>query len=165
MQHRKVKNPQAFTLSVDLFGPMPASEKGRDEQSISGNPHLRFGLVGVFRLPKQWCRRRLSLREPGPDDQEELAALGEEYEPSEPGEVLSDEMIEKIRSGYDADGIESLPLADYEDDTREAEPVGDLKPQQGESPSEGPGKDELQDTVKDLMSGVELATLPLEDMF
>ena len=49
VQHRKVKNPHAYTLSVDLFGPMPAPEKGRDEQSVSGNPHLRFGLVGVFR--------------------------------------------------------------------------------------------------------------------
>ena len=52
VQHRKVKNPKAFTLSVDLFGPMTPLEKGRDEQSVSGNPHLRFGLIGVFRMPK-----------------------------------------------------------------------------------------------------------------
>ena len=38
MQHRKIKNPQAYTLSVDLFGPMPPVEKGRDEQSVSGKP-------------------------------------------------------------------------------------------------------------------------------
>ena len=52
VQHRRVKNPQAYTLSVDLFGPMTGPEKGRDEQSVSGNPHLKFGLVGAFRLPR-----------------------------------------------------------------------------------------------------------------
>ena len=34
VQHRRIKNPQAYTLSVDLFGPMSGAEKGRDEQSV-----------------------------------------------------------------------------------------------------------------------------------
>ncbi|CAE7260714.1 GIP [Symbiodinium necroappetens] len=31
---------------------MGSREKGRDEESVSANPHIRYGLVGAFRVPK-----------------------------------------------------------------------------------------------------------------
>ena len=36
IQHRRVAYPQAFALSIDLFGPVPKHEHGRDETCISG---------------------------------------------------------------------------------------------------------------------------------
>ena len=52
IQHRSIKNKAMFTLSIDLFGPLGSSEKGRDEESVSANPHIRYGLVGAFRVPR-----------------------------------------------------------------------------------------------------------------
>ena len=52
MQHRRVKHPTSYTLSVDLFGPLQPHERGQDEESVSANPHIKYGLVGAFRLPK-----------------------------------------------------------------------------------------------------------------
>ena len=51
-QHRRVKHPTSYSLSVDLFGPLQTHERGRDEESVSGIPHLKYGLVGAFRIPK-----------------------------------------------------------------------------------------------------------------
>ena len=52
IQHRSIKDKAMFTLSIDLFGPMSSSEKGRDEESVSANPHIKYGLVGAFRVPR-----------------------------------------------------------------------------------------------------------------
>ena len=98
VQHRRIKNPQAFTLSVDLFGPMPSPEKGRDEQSVSGNPHLRFGLVGVYRMPKSMISQRLtdSTKEgmlDVDDPFKELPGAPSEYEPTEPGEPVEPDTL------------------------------------------------------------------------
>ena len=155
MQHRKVKNPQAYTLSVDLFGPMPATEKGRDEQSVSGNPHLRFGLVGVFRLPKSAVIPIQDEKHPSAND-EAKDGEGTEYEPSEPGEVLSDEMIELIRNG--SDGVEvseqiPVPLS------LEGEPASIVRDEEEPTDSKGFEDQELESVVRDLKSGVELLTL------
>ena len=93
VQHRRVKNPQAFTLSVDLFGPVPPTERGRDEQSVSGNPHLKFGLIGVYRMPKSMIAT-IKFSPPSRASEEEtqqanpfdeLPGAPEEYVPSEPG--------------------------------------------------------------------------------
>ena len=161
VQHRKVKHPQAYTLSVDLFGPMPAAEKGRDEQSISGNPHLRFGLVGVFRLPKSTVSPvvkpdQIPLPEGTPLEQTGQEAVEDEYEPSEPGEVLSEEMLELIRSvpgyegGVDVEQNVQAVEADVDQD-------GDITGEHAEGA--WIDKEELEGVVKDLKSGVELVTL------
>eukprot|EP00439_Symbiodinium_sp_Y106_P029796 s3022_g3.t1 len=97
IQHRRAKNPQAYTLSVDLFGPMTGPEKGRDEQSVSANPHLKFGLVGAFRFPKSAITLvSPPTEEPGSKVAEEgqtffpLEGELEDYEPSIPEDVGSD---------------------------------------------------------------------------
>ena len=43
--HRRVKYPRSFALSVDLFGPAPVPEAGRDETCVTGKNVLRYGLV------------------------------------------------------------------------------------------------------------------------
>ena len=85
MQHRRVKHPTSYTLSVDLFGPLQIHERGRDEESVSANPHIKYGLVGAFRLPR--CVVNVST--PGVS-QETTAEAGyddhlSDYEPSELG--------------------------------------------------------------------------------
>ena len=52
IQHRRVRFPQSYTLSIDLFGPLAPKEQGRAEASVSGNPHVKYGLVGAFRVPR-----------------------------------------------------------------------------------------------------------------
>ena len=89
VQHRGVKHKAMFTLSIDLFGPMAKHEKGQDEESVSANPHIRYGLVGAFRVP----RSALEGIPKGQKDQEEAGPEGvgalpddidlEEYVPSE----------------------------------------------------------------------------------
>ena len=162
MQHRKVKNPQAYTLSVDLFGPMPGPEKGRDEQSISGNPHLRFGLIGVFRLPRSAVDTRV--KEDLPKDKSSTGEIvelpriqdefHEEYEPSEPGEFLSEEMIDVIRQGpgYVPQSGIRRDGSDVEMELQQEAPDDDASPTNLEG-------DKLEDKVRDLKSGVELITL------
>ena len=44
IQHRKIRHKTSFSLSVDLFGPMNKHERGRDEESVSANPHVKYGL-------------------------------------------------------------------------------------------------------------------------
>ena len=118
VQHRRIRNPQAFSLSVDLFGPMSGAERGRDEQSVSGNPHLKFGLVGVFRLPKT----AVELHSPpshtptkdytagdegNPAD--DVAADDElaEYEPSLPGD-FDDDLFAELRNIPLTDDVQIL---------------------------------------------------------
>ena len=47
-----MKHPKSYALSVDLFGPVPAGEAGRDESCVTGKCVHRYGLIGAFRLPK-----------------------------------------------------------------------------------------------------------------
>ena len=51
-QHRRIPHPQSYTLSIDLFGPVPPGEHGRDETSVSGKTNLKYGLVAAFRVPR-----------------------------------------------------------------------------------------------------------------
>ena len=46
--HHKVRHPKSFALSVDLFGPVPPAEAGRDESCVTGKCALRYGLVGCL---------------------------------------------------------------------------------------------------------------------
>ncbi|CAE7779988.1 GIP [Symbiodinium sp. CCMP2592] len=50
--HSRIKYPRMYTLSIDLFGPVPIDEAGRDETCVTGKCTLRYGLVGAFRLPR-----------------------------------------------------------------------------------------------------------------
>eukprot|EP00439_Symbiodinium_sp_Y106_P014295 s7848_g2.t1 len=86
MQHRRVKDPTSYTLSVDLFGPLQLHERGRDEESVSGNPHIKYGLVGAFRVPKSAVVSGQGTNgTSGPRTQEDDDHLSD-YEPSEPEE-------------------------------------------------------------------------------
>ena len=86
MQHRRVKNPTSYTLSVDLFGPLQPHERGRDEESVSGNPHIKYGLVGAFRVPKSAAAPgEGTIDNSAPRTLEDDDHLSD-YEPSEPGE-------------------------------------------------------------------------------
>ena len=160
VQHRRIKNPQPFTLSVDLFGPMTGEERGRDEQSVSGNPHLKYGLVAVYRLPKS-CIKPID-KPPGPDEQSgdtlglqstaqpdgELDELAE-YEPSLPAEGPEGDM----RFPELDDPLESLDHAERALDASAA--ASDAA-----APEESwICDDELDEQLKDLTSGVELLTL------
>ena len=40
--HKRVKYPRSFALSVDLFGPVPVSEAGRDETCVTRKNVLRY---------------------------------------------------------------------------------------------------------------------------
>ena len=59
--HRRIKYPRSFALSVDLFGPVPAAEAGRDEGCITGKNLLRYALVGAFRVPRSLVQPEGSL--------------------------------------------------------------------------------------------------------
>ena len=96
-----MKFPQSYTLSIDLFGPLSPKEQGRSEGSVSGIPHVKYGLVGAFRVPRSALPSRTSkVNQDGVSDlfglgpsvspQEELA----EYEPSLPDLEPLDEFPE-----------------------------------------------------------------------
>ena len=93
MQHRRVRHPTSYTLSVDLFGPLQPHERGRDEESVSGNPHLKYGLVGAFRLPRCVVDAHPALEDQDgcllPDPSDHLS----DYEPSEPGDPLQQPLL------------------------------------------------------------------------
>ncbi|CAE7775417.1 RE1 [Symbiodinium sp. CCMP2592] len=174
MQHRRVKNPQAFSLSVDLFGPMSGAEKGRDEQSVSANPHLRYGLVGVFRFPKSTLDKRVEPPKPreAPAQPEPSASLPlpedamcDEYEPSLPGELGEDPALEP---GLDLEEVEELGITEdvHKVDAVELVPENASSPSgsnevplQGDQEEEWLGDVELEDHLRDLTSGVELLSL------
>ena len=165
IQHRRVKHPQAYTLSVDLFGPMSGDEKGRDEQSVSANPHLRFGLVGAFRFPKSILSRQppppplnpeveIISDEPAPipDMQADL----EEYEPSIPGSDENRDGLFPELFGPEAPEYEfAMPVegAIQHDDQGAA---GACDPAKVSEWLEGV---DFEGQLKDLTSGVELVTL------
>ena len=165
VQHRKVKNPQAFTLSVDLFGPMPSSEKGRDEQSVSGNPHLRFGLVGVFRMPKSMITAKFPNPKPNPDEEDRIGhplhdLLGalDEYEPTDPGLDLAELSVDELEGlfGELEPRVEAKALdvpftmpCDMPEDRADGE----------DEEFEYLEDDRLEAELKDATSGVELVTL------
>ena len=162
-----MKNPQAFTLSVDLFGPMPPIEKGRDEQSISGNAHLRFGLVGVFRMPKSMIAAKFSPPATAPQPEEEdddpfreLPGSPGEYAPTEASDdqdALPLQEVDEIFQDHDQlpkeralDVVDGLPSEVDADDA--VIPV----------PDEEYGwldDDKLEAELKDATSKVELVTL------
>ena len=109
--HRRIRHPRSFALSVDLFGPVPVGEAGRDEGCITGKNLLRYGLVGAFRVPRillQPAPEIDGVRDlyagvpvPGPVPDDELA----DYEPSE----LSDEPFPELLS---ADTAQPHPACD-----------------------------------------------------
>eukprot|EP00439_Symbiodinium_sp_Y106_P022102 s6340_g2.t1 len=167
VQHRRIKNPQAFTLSIDLFGPMSGIERGRDEQSVSGNPHLKFGLVAVFRLPKSCIEpitrsydpekgqegavgRQLS-SQPPEEEEDELA----EYEPSLPGEPEADWLDEIRDEGFTPQG----PAERAVETGLSSEPEITQGKDSPEDEEEWITDAELDEQIKDHTSGVELATL------
>ena len=136
---------------------MTGLEKGRDEQSVSGNPHLKFGLVGAFRLPKSAVEASLMTDVPPMDDergsppQVDQVPIGDElaeYEPSIPDEGDPPELFPEVFQGpvaHAVSGPESLEHAD------------NLGPAEQE---ESHGKElDLDERIKDLTSGVELVSL------
>ena len=158
VQHRKVKNPQAYTLSVDLFGPMSGLEKGRDEQSVSGNPHLKFGLVGAFRLPRSAVDSLSATLTPAPavltgeegfdkgldHAEDELA----EYEPSlPPGDEEDSEPFPELLDGSLVKAIDAP-----------GDPSEDQRPNPIE-PEETQEEEAWDECIKDMSSGVELVSL------
>ncbi|CAE7242537.1 GIP [Symbiodinium sp. CCMP2592] len=95
--HRRIKFPRSFALSVDLFGPVPLKEVGRDEGCVTGKPVLRYGLVGAFRVPSCLVNAPsgkngvsdLFSKPPIPPQDSELA----DYEPSEEEPELFPELF------------------------------------------------------------------------
>ncbi|CAE7252421.1 GIP [Symbiodinium sp. CCMP2592] len=97
--HKRVRFPKSFALSVDLFGPVPLPEAGRDEGCVTGKSILRYGLVGAFRVPRSVIQ--LSSGPDGikdlfkgetpeaPPARDELA----EYEPSNASDELFPELF------------------------------------------------------------------------
>ncbi|CAE7852764.1 GIP, partial [Symbiodinium necroappetens] len=72
IQHRRVAYPQSFALSIDLFGPVPKHEHG-----------AHFSTQG--QLPEKQEEFESGI---GPEFVEDFG----EYEPSDPGEPLNDEL-------------------------------------------------------------------------
>ena len=138
IQHRRVVYPQSFALSIDLFGPVPKHEHGRDETCISGKNSIRYGLIGAFRVPKSAIHHSMKAsKEAGVEDlfedepkgtsaqrgripsfQEEAAAgsghdLVEDcadYVPSEPGEPLDEELRNLLELDDDGGTIDQQDL-------------------------------------------------------
>ena len=98
--HRRIKYPRSFALSVDLFGPVPAAEAGRDEGCITGKNLLRYALVGAFRVPRSLVQPMSQVdgvkdlfpkdSKPALEEEGELA----EYAPSEPSDELFPELFQ-----------------------------------------------------------------------
>ena len=95
--HKRIRYPRSFSLSVDLFGPVPPPEAGRDKScvtTVTGKNLLRYGLVGAFRVPRSMLDpskgvdgvRDLFAGEL--EDQPDLADELADYEPSEPSDDL-----------------------------------------------------------------------------
>ena len=169
VQHRKVKTPQAYTLSVDLFGPMPPLEKGRDEQSVSGNPHLRFGLVGVYRMPRSMLATKF---QPPPEEEKkgeddpfkELPGSPGEYEPTDPGDeadgALLQDMAELFSSSslpVEAKALDAQPASEIGDPVINLDPLDDSQGLEDEY--EWLDDDKLDQELKEVRSKVDLVTL------
>ena len=114
--HKKVVHPKLYSLSVDLFGPVPAAEAGRDEGCVTGKCILRYGLVGAFRIPKSVLKA-----EPPKDGVDDLfqGARKEQdddlrdIDPSLPGDDLFPEIF----------GEDNLWPAEEVPDQEEFEPI------------------------------------------
>ncbi|CAE7269327.1 unnamed protein product [Symbiodinium sp. CCMP2592] len=104
--HRRVKYPRSFSLSVDLFGPVPLPEAGRDEGCITGKSFLRYGLVGAFRVPRSLIKT--------PPDKDGIKDLFRQLDPA-----LEEELAEYEPSETSQDGLGNL---DQELGSRSAEP-------------------------------------------
>ena len=139
IQHRKIKYPQSYTLSADLFGPVPAKEHGRDETCVSGRCNLKYALVGAFRVPRSAVEGRA--KDAGVEDlfasaDLELPEGCSEYAPSEPGpESQAD--LEGLLNGGDspAGSAPHEPQADIQADEGVASNVGAERGSFGLEPS------------------------------
>ena len=107
IQHKSVKYPASFALSVDLFGPMSLEERGHDEEAVSGIPQVKYGLVGAFRVPRE------VLRKPG-DQVEAQDGDGELREKPSSCEVEDENLEEYEPSECDPGEQRDIPL--FEDD-------------------------------------------------
>eukprot|EP00439_Symbiodinium_sp_Y106_P047630 s3065_g6.t1 len=112
--HHKVRHPKSFALSVDLFGPVPPAEAGRDESCVTGKCALRYGLVGAFRFPKATLEsgpvvegvRDLFNKGEGEPPVLPLEVDCEEYAPSEPPDQLFPELFEgDLDPGFQRDDV------------------------------------------------------------
>ncbi|CAE7618847.1 GIP, partial [Symbiodinium sp. CCMP2456] len=108
VQHRRVRHPQSYALSADLFGPVPSGEHGRDETCVSGRHNLKYALVGAFRIPRSAVE----------------GDVGSEYAPSEPPpEVVND--LEGLSTPPRFPGTRVEPEASQEELLRELFEVPD----------------------------------------
>ncbi|CAE7215740.1 GIP, partial [Symbiodinium sp. CCMP2456] len=129
VQHRRVRHPQSYALSADLFGPVPSAEHGRDETCVSGRRNLKYALVGAFRIPRSAVEG--DTKEAGVEDLFESAGsadpledVGSEYAPSEPPpEVLDD--LEDLSAPPRVPGTRVEPEASQEELLRELFEVPD----------------------------------------
>ena len=108
IQHKTVKYPASFALSVDLFGPMSSEEKGQDEEAVSGIPQVRYGLVGAFRIPREVLLKSIDEKEDRPN--EEGSKERPELDPDPEG------LAEYEPSAYDPDERPDVALFDDEFD-------------------------------------------------
>ena len=128
--HHKIKYPRSFALSIDLFGPVPVSEAGRDETCVTGKCNLRYGLVGAFRIPKASFESDPKLDGVQdlfkPSDHKVVPLPSdvdcEEYEPSEPAGELFPELFGPDR-GADPNSDDGTGAVQVEAVTMEGESV------------------------------------------
>ncbi|CAE7838747.1 RE1 [Symbiodinium sp. CCMP2592] len=171
LQHRRIKNPQAYTLSVDLFGPMSGLERGRDEQSVSGNPHIKFGLVGAFRLPRSVVLPPTEISsvpapQEGVDQSDDHARLEEElaeYEPSLDCEEEDAEPFPELLQGVAEqtpvipDKPDGLGVSAVDGDSAGDKGLGPIPAFQEEDSI--PQQLNLDEEIEQCTAGVELVTL------
>ena len=157
IQHKRIKHPSSYSLSIDLFGPMTTSEKGQDEEAVSGIAQIKYGLMGAFRVPKEVLRK-------GKGEGVEPVPKDLEVEPGEPLEDLADYEPSLPDEGL---GIGSPVVEDFEDlfDSSEAgarafaldgESGGDLPWSDEKIPT---NEEELQEYFKGLMVPPDQAVL------
>ena len=161
--HKRIKYPKSYALSVDLFGPVPLAEAGRDEGCVTGKSVLRYGLVGAFRVPRSALREASADAGDGlkdlfanmtprpPDPNEELA----DYEPSEGPDDLFPEL-------FRGDLMDDRPI---QDNPRTSATVDAVTSESSQgisllSPDEVPqNDDDLRDLIKQLQTPVEQVVL------
>ncbi|CAE7273403.1 GIP, partial [Symbiodinium microadriaticum] len=134
---------------IDLFGPMTASEKGQDEEAVSGIAQIKYGLVGAFRIPKEVLQKKEQEGcEPARKDQEskplEVVDELEEYEPSliEDNLELGYPVMEDIQDLFESSEVGARALAMHVDSEVKL-PWSEEKVPDNE--------DELRDYLKTLM--------------
>ncbi|CAE7236739.1 infB [Symbiodinium sp. CCMP2592] len=110
--HSKIKHPRMYTLSIDLFGPVPVDEAGRDETCVTGKCSLRYGLVGAFRLPRSVIEDSLK---PGnakesPMQQDGTGQVPDEvrYEECKPSEVEPELFPELFEGDLDVPALSAI---------------------------------------------------------